>query len=130
MRLIYQFWAYMTYFYTSSFKLGHGIWPFGCNLGGPQRDPNYLAQIRDGIPMICSTCPRYRISLNNGPGIYYLYSLPVPGIKLRQARHLFKARHLLILPNFPPKPRPLNKAGVYLSQAIIQGNTVLMPPLP
>ena len=27
--------------------------------------------------------------------------------------------------NFPPKPRPLNKAGVYLSQAIIQGNTVL-----
>ena len=28
--------------------------------------------------------------------------------------------------NFPPKPRPLNKAGVYLSQATIQGNTVFM----
>ena len=28
---------------------------------------------------------RYRISLNNGPGIYYLYSLPAPGVKLRQA---------------------------------------------
>ena len=26
--------------------------------------------------------------------------------------------------NIPPKPRPLNKAGVYLSQATIQGNTV------
>ena len=29
--------------------------------------------------------------------------------------------------NIPPKPRPLNKAGVYLSQATIQGNTVLYP---
>ena len=27
----------------------------------------------------------YRISLNNGPGVYYLYSLPAPGVKLRQA---------------------------------------------
>ena len=25
------------------------------------------------------------ISLNNGPGVYYLYSLPAPGVKLRQA---------------------------------------------
>ena len=27
----------------------------------------------------------YHISLNNGPGVYYLYSLPAPGVKLRQA---------------------------------------------
>ena len=23
---------------------------------------------------------KYRISLNNGPGVYYLYSLPAPGV--------------------------------------------------
>ena len=27
----------------------------------------------------------YHISLNNGRGVYYLYSLPAPGVKLRQA---------------------------------------------
>ena len=45
----YQFWAYMTYFYTSALVVVFGLF-FGGNLGGPQRDPNYQAQIRDGIP--------------------------------------------------------------------------------
>ena len=48
----YLFWgtdkyAY-TYFYTSSLVMVFGL--FGGNLGGPQRDPNYQAQIWDGIP--------------------------------------------------------------------------------
>ena len=30
-------------------------------------------------------CMYVPISLNNGPGVYYLYSLPAPGVKLRQA---------------------------------------------
>ena len=36
----------------------------------------------------------YRISLNNGPGVYYLYSLPAPGLKLRQA--FIYGRRLLV----------------------------------